>query len=93
MCHDTPSVLPPDRGVRHEIDLAPGLNIVSHDSGPCLRSNVISLMASSVLSMRQEWYVRVKSPHSTPTFCIKKPNGKWRIVPAYNKLNAVTIPA
>ena len=24
VCHDTPSVLSPDRGVRHEIDLAPG---------------------------------------------------------------------
>ena len=34
-----------------------------------------------------------KSPHSTPTFCVKKPNGKWRIVRAYNKLNAATIPA
>ena len=33
-----------------------------------------------------------KSPHSTPTFCVKKPNGKWRIVHAYNKLNAATIP-
>ena len=32
------------------------------------------------------------SPHSTPTFCVKKPNGKWRIVYAYNKLNAATIP-
>ena len=34
-----------------------------------------------------------RSPHSTPTFCVKKPNGKWRIVNAYNKLNAATIPA
>jgi hypothetical protein len=34
-----------------------------------------------------------KSPHSTPTFCVRKPNGKWRIVHAYNKLNACTIPA
>ena len=34
-----------------------------------------------------------RSPHSTPTFCVKEPNGKWRIVYAYNKLNAVTIPA
>ena len=24
VCHDPPSVLPPDRGVRHEIDLVPG---------------------------------------------------------------------
>ena len=34
-----------------------------------------------------------KSPHSTPTFRVKKSNGKWRIVHAYNKLNAATIPA
>ena len=34
-----------------------------------------------------------KSPHSTPTFCVKKPNGKWLIVHAYNKLNAATVPA
>ena len=34
-----------------------------------------------------------KSPPSTPTVSVKKPNGKWRIVHAYNKLNAATIPA
>jgi hypothetical protein len=34
-----------------------------------------------------------KSPHSTPTFCVRKPNGKWRIVHAFNKLTAATIPA
>ena len=34
-----------------------------------------------------------KFTHSTPTFCVRKPNGKWRIVHAYNKLNAATIPA
>ena len=59
VCHDPPSVLPPDRGVRHEIDYFLGRNTVSHDSGPCLRSNVISLMTSSMPSKRQEWYVRV----------------------------------
>ncbi|OWZ04389.1 reverse transcriptase [Phytophthora megakarya] len=34
-----------------------------------------------------------KGPHSTPVFCVRKPNGKWRIVHAFNKLNATTIPA
>ncbi|KAE8892319.1 hypothetical protein PF003_g23785 [Phytophthora fragariae] len=34
-----------------------------------------------------------KSPHSSPTFCVRKPNGKWRMVHAFNKLNAATIPA
>ncbi|KAG3017408.1 hypothetical protein PC120_g11029 [Phytophthora cactorum] len=33
-----------------------------------------------------------KSLHCTP-FCVRKPNGKWRIVHAFNKLNAATIPA
>ncbi|KAG4050123.1 hypothetical protein PC123_g14632 [Phytophthora cactorum] len=34
-----------------------------------------------------------KSPHSTPTFCVRKPNGKWRLVYAYNKLNNTTVRA
>ncbi|POM81175.1 LOW QUALITY PROTEIN: Hypothetical protein PHPALM_891 [Phytophthora palmivora] len=34
-----------------------------------------------------------KSPHSTPTFCVRKPNGKRRLVHAYNKLNNATVPA
>ncbi|POM69451.1 LOW QUALITY PROTEIN: Pol protein [Phytophthora palmivora] len=33
-----------------------------------------------------------KSPHSTPTFCVRKPNRKWRLVHAYNKLNNATVP-
>ncbi|POM64856.1 Retrotransposon nucleocapsid protein [Phytophthora palmivora] len=34
-----------------------------------------------------------KSPHSTPTFCVRKPNGKWCLVHAYYKLNNATVPA
>ncbi|GMF62295.1 unnamed protein product [Phytophthora fragariaefolia] len=34
-----------------------------------------------------------KSPHSSLTFGVRKPNGKWRMVHAFNKLNAATIPA
>ncbi|POM60239.1 Pol protein [Phytophthora palmivora] len=34
-----------------------------------------------------------KSPHSTPTFCVRKPNVKWRLVHAYNKLNSAMVPA
>ncbi|ETP55430.1 hypothetical protein F442_00018 [Phytophthora nicotianae P10297] len=32
----------------------------------------------------------LKSPHSTPTFCVRKPNGKWCLVHAFNKLNSAT---
>ena len=34
-----------------------------------------------------------KTLHSTPTFCVKKPQGNWRIVHACDKLNAATISA
>ncbi|POM79133.1 Pol protein [Phytophthora palmivora] len=34
-----------------------------------------------------------KPPHSTPTFCARKPNGNWHLVHAYNKLNNATVPA
>ncbi|POM70411.1 Pol protein, partial [Phytophthora palmivora] len=44
--------------------------------------------------LRREGMVREsKSPYSTPTFCVRKPNGKWRLVHAYNKLNNATVPA
>ncbi|KAE9260283.1 hypothetical protein PR003_g34436, partial [Phytophthora rubi] len=33
------------------------------------------------------------SPHSSPTFCVKKATGGWRIVHAFNKLNDANIPA
>ena len=70
-----------------------GLNTVSHDSGPCLRRNVMSLMTSSASSTRQEWYVRVNLHIRHRLFVSEKPNGKWRIVHDYNNLNAATIPA
>ena len=60
LCYNFPtSVITSDKGVVHEIGIVPGANTVSHDSGPCLRSNVMSLMMSSAPSTRQEWYVRV----------------------------------
>ena len=52
----------------------------------------MSVMTSSVAKHESGMVRESKSPHSTPTFCVKKPDGKWRIVHAYNKLNAATIP-
>ncbi|KAG3066802.1 hypothetical protein PI125_g23791 [Phytophthora idaei] len=49
-----PMGLPPDRGVRHEIDLVPGTKYVSLDSGPYQRNSVTSLTHSSVRSTRQD---------------------------------------
>ena len=33
-----------------------------------------------------------KSQHCSPTFCVRKATGGWRVVYAYNKLNTATIP-
>ena len=33
------------------------------------------------------------SPHSSPTFCVRKATGGWRIVHAFNKMNAETVSA
>ena len=92
MCHDPPSVLPPDRGVRHEIDLVPETKycVTRQWSLPEKQCDGIDdfFRAKHEAEMIRE----SNSPHSTPTFCVKKPNGKWRIVYAYNKLNAATIP-
>ena len=93
VCHNPPSVLPPDRCVRHEIDLVPGTKYCVTRQWPLPKEqcDVIDefFCAKHAAGMVQE----SKSPHSTPTFCVKKPNGKWRIVHDYNKINAATIPA
>ena len=93
VCNNPPSILPPDRGVRHEIDLVPGTKYCVTRQWTFLkeRCDVIDdfFCAKHAAGMVRE----SKSPHSTPTFCVRKPNGKWRIVHAYNKLNAATIPA
>ncbi|KAG3086407.1 hypothetical protein PC121_g4949 [Phytophthora cactorum] len=58
------------------------------------RTREYSTRLTSCRSRRQAGQVREsKSPHSAPTFCVKKPQGGWRIVHAYNKLNDTTIPA
>ena len=45
-------------------------------------------------SRRKAGHVRESiSPHSSPTFCVRKATGGWRIVHAFNKLNDATIPA
>ncbi|GMF17091.1 unnamed protein product [Phytophthora fragariaefolia] len=48
----------------------------------------IDLVPGTKLMVRES-----KSPQSSPTFCVRKPNGKWRLVHAYNKLNSATVPA
>ena len=88
-----PSALPMDRGVRHEIDLDPGTKYCVTRQWPLPREQVAAI-DDFFAKRHAAGHVREsKSPHSSPTFCVRKATGGWRIVHAYNKLNAATIPA
>ncbi|GMF47635.1 unnamed protein product [Phytophthora fragariaefolia] len=73
---DPPSVLPPDRGVRHEIDLMPGTKYCITRQWPYPKKQV-DVIDAFFATMHAAGMVRKsKSPHSSPTFCVRKPNGK-----------------
>ncbi|KAE9270138.1 hypothetical protein PR003_g30927, partial [Phytophthora rubi] len=88
---DPPSVLPPDRGVRREIDLVPGTKYCTTRQWPLPKEQVDVIDAFFAAKHAAGMVRESKSPHSSPTFCVRKPNGKWRMVHAFNKLNAATI--
>ncbi|KAE8961586.1 hypothetical protein PR002_g29854 [Phytophthora rubi] len=82
-----------DKGVQHEIDLVPGTKYCVTQQWPLPREQVKAI-DDFFESRRKTGQVREsKSPHSAPTFCVKKAQGGWRIVHAYNKLNDATVPA
>ncbi|KAE9357767.1 hypothetical protein PF008_g2995 [Phytophthora fragariae] len=88
-----PAELPADRGVRHEIDLAPGSKYCVTRQWPLPRDRVKAI-DDVIEGRRQAGYVRESiSPHSSSTFYVKKATGGWRIVYAFNKLSDATIPA
>ncbi|GMF49801.1 unnamed protein product [Phytophthora fragariaefolia] len=90
---DPPSVHPPDRGERHLIDLVPGTKYCTTRQWPLPKEQVDVIDAFFATKHAAGMVRDSKSPHSSPTFCVRKPNGKWRMVHAFNKLNAGTIPA
>ena len=76
VCHDPPSVLPPDRGVRHKIDLVPGSKYCVQRQLP-LPKEQCDVIDDFFRAKHEAGIVcESKSLHSTPTFCVKKPNGK-----------------
>ena len=88
-----PPTLPADRGIRHEIDLAPGTKYCVTRQWP-LPKEQVEAIDSFFASRAAAGQVREStSPHCSPTFCVKKATGGWRIVHAFNKLNDATIPA
>ncbi|KAE9270316.1 hypothetical protein PR003_g30871, partial [Phytophthora rubi] len=88
-----PAELSAERGVRHEIDLVPGSKYCVTPQWPLPRDQVHAI-DDFFEGRRKAGHVRESiSPHSSPTFCVKKATGGWRIVHAFNKLNDATIPA
>ncbi|OWY93336.1 polyprotein [Phytophthora megakarya] len=87
-----PAELPADRGVHHEIDLAPGTKYCVTRQWPLPRDQVKAI-DDFFENRRQAGHVRESiSPHSSPIFCVKKATGGWRIVHVFNKINDATIP-
>lgn len=90
---EVPCELPKDKGIRHEIDLVPGTKYCVTRQWPLPREQV-EVIDAFFEKRRKAGQVREsKSPHCSPTFCVKKATGGWRIVHAYNKLNDATVPA
>ncbi|OWZ19522.1 polyprotein [Phytophthora megakarya] len=87
-----PAALPPDGGVRHEIDLVPGAKYCVTGQWPRPRDQAEAIDAFFE-GCRQAGHIRESlSPHFSPTYCVKKATGGWRIVHAFKKLNDATIP-
>ncbi|GMF32449.1 unnamed protein product [Phytophthora lilii] len=90
---EIPAELPTDKGVQHEIDLVPGTKYCVTRQWPLPRDQVKAI-DDFLESRRKAGHEREsKPPNSAPTFCVKKPQGGWRIVHASNKQNDATIPA
>ena len=90
---EVPQELPVDRGVRHEIDLEPGSKYCVTRQWPLPKEQVEAIDAFFAKRAAAGQVRESKSPHCSPTFCVRKATGGWRIVHAFNKLNDATIPA
>jgi len=90
---EVPCKLPKDKGFRHEIDLKPGTKWCVTRQWPLPREQVEAIDAFFAARHKAGHVRESTSPHSSPTFCVKKATGGWRIVHAFNKLNDATIPA
>ncbi|KAF1313214.1 reverse transcriptase, partial [Globisporangium splendens] len=63
------------------------------DKWPLPREQVVAIDEFFAQRAKAGHVRESKSPHCSPTFCVKKATGGWRIVHAFNKLNDATIPA
>ena len=88
-----PCELPKDKGTRHEIELKPGSKYCVMKQWPLPREQVIAIDKFFADRLAAGHMRESTSPYSSPTFCVRKATRGWRIVHAFNKLNAATVPA
>ncbi|KAG3230115.1 hypothetical protein PI124_g24786 [Phytophthora idaei] len=73
---DPPSQLPPDGGIRHDIDIVPVTKYCVTRQWPLPREQCEVIDTFFAAKANAGMVRESKSPHSTPTFCVRKPNGK-----------------
>uniref|UniRef100_A0AAV1TW01 Reverse transcriptase domain-containing protein n=1 Tax=Peronospora matthiolae TaxID=2874970 RepID=A0AAV1TW01_9STRA len=88
-----PCKLLKDKGNRHEIELKPGSKYCVIKHWPLPREQVTAIDKLFADRLAAGHVRESASPRSSPTFCVRKTTGGWRIVHAFNKLNAATVPA
>ena len=90
---EAPCELPKDKGTRHEIELKSGTKYCAMKQWPLPRKQVEAIDKFFADRLKAGHVRESTSPHSSPTFCVRKATGGLRIVHAFNKLNAATVPA
>ncbi|MCP4668075.1 MAG: RNA-directed DNA polymerase, partial [Deltaproteobacteria bacterium] len=86
---EIPLELPKDKGVKHEIDLVPGTKYCVTRQWRLPRDQIESIDEFFAKRLKAGQVRESKSPHSSPTFCVMKATGGWRIVHAFNRLNEI----
>ncbi|OWY94121.1 reverse transcriptase, partial [Phytophthora megakarya] len=77
---EIPAELPQDKGIQHEIDLVPGTKYCVTRQWPLPREQVKAIDDIFEIRRKAGQVRESKFPYGTPTFCVKKPQGGWRIV-------------
>ena len=88
---ETPSGLPPIRGIEHQIDFIPGATIPNR---PAYRSNPEETkeLQKQITELMEKGYIRESlSPCAVPVLLVPKKDGTWRMCVDCRAVNQITI--
>ena len=89
--HDLPNGLPPERAMRHNIDLLQGSKPISKPPYR-LSASEASKVESQIADYLQRGFIKPSSsPWASPILLVKKKDGSMRMCVDYRGLNAITI--